>query len=55
MRWIIDYWVPTLTPEYVRPPVEKPSLQLLANPTANHFSHIQVYISNFILLKKAVV
>ncbi|KAM3185379.1 hypothetical protein ACTXT7_006461 [Hymenolepis weldensis] len=36
---------PTLTPGCVRPPVEKPSLQLLAIQAADHFTNIRAYIN----------
>lgn len=50
MQWINGYWIYTLAPEYVRPPVKNPSLQLLANLGANHLLHIKFNISKFIFL-----
>ncbi|KAM3183300.1 hypothetical protein ACTXT7_010626 [Hymenolepis weldensis] len=44
MHWIIGQWISTRTPGCVRPPVEKPSLKLLANQATNHLSHVQANV-----------
>lgn len=44
------FLISTLEPEYVRSPVEMPSMQLLANQAGNDLSHIKFYIRKLVFL-----